>query len=242
MADKIVRVPRAEIVRLLGLSPNVDNVTLQREMDSALARIRTDKAAAAVSAAEQRARAEDRRIVIAAYNEGKITQSRIDFWCSAMQRDRAGNRAVLASLAPGLPPAEKLPVDPDVEHVHGKVLTRLGIAPRPATARPQAVTASSQPPSPNSTMRDSLGLPIPGVPAPVRLVHGRDPATWTRQERDDAVLYALGGRFAAAAAARGIPRPPGSAGYYQPSPNDVSYYDEAAQEWRPNPNYQPRGD
>ncbi|MBZ4609145.1 hypothetical protein GBP66_00230 [Mycobacterium avium subsp. hominissuis] len=91
-------------------------------------------------------------------------------------------------------------------------------------------------------MRDSLGLPIPGVPAPVRLVHGKDPATWTRQERDDAVLYALGGRFAAAAAARGIPRPPGSAGYYQPSPNDVSYYDEAAQEWRPNPNYQPRGD
>ncbi|WP_181022338.1 hypothetical protein [Mycobacterium avium] len=56
------------------------------------------------------------------------------------------------------------------------------------------------------------------------------------------MLYALGGRFAAAAAARGIPRPPGSAGYYQPSPNDVSYYDEAAQEWRPNPNYQPRGD
>ncbi|MCV7100911.1 hypothetical protein H7I01_10995 [Mycobacterium palustre] len=51
----------------------------------------------------------------------------------------------------------------------------------------------------------------------MRLVRGKPPEQWTQQERDDAALYALGPRFAAAAAARGIPRPPGSSGYYQPT-------------------------
>lgn len=53
-----------------------------------------------ISAAERQARADDRRIVIAAHNAGKIPSSRIEFWCEAMQKDRAGNRAIIAALAP----------------------------------------------------------------------------------------------------------------------------------------------
>ncbi|CAG6851138.1 hypothetical protein PICSAR240_03912 [Mycobacterium avium subsp. paratuberculosis] len=238
----MVNVPRAELARLVGVSPDVDDLTLQQAIDSKLAQNEAEKHAHAVSAAEQRARADDRRIVIAAYNEGRIPQSRIDFWCEAMQRDRAGNRAILAALAPGLAPPEKLPTDPQIEHVHAKVLARMGIRPPASAPTSQTVAASSPPPSPGV---DDLGIPIAPLPPPVRIVHGKDPATWSKEERDNALLYGLGPRFAAAAAARGIPRPPGGSGYYQPTgiePYEPVDLGGGQIEWRAKPDYRPRGD
>lgn len=229
-----INVARAEVCELLGVDAGVDDSTLQRALDEALAR---QKARAEVSAAEQRARAEDCSIVLAAYNEGKIPGSRIEFWCAALQNDRASNRAVLASLASGLVPNEQVAVDPDVEKVHAKVMSQLGFAQRQPSGQVAAAAPVSSPPTSSGVMRDSVGLPIPGIPAPVRLVRGKPPEEWTKQERDDAALWALGPAFR-----RGLRPPPGSSGYYYPSPNDVSTYDEASGEWRPKTDYQARGD
>ncbi|AJK78649.1 hypothetical protein [Mycobacterium avium] len=79
----------------------------------------------------------------------------------------------------------------------------------------------------------------------MRIVHGKDPATWSKEERDNALLYGLGPRFAAAAAARGIPRPPGGSGYYQPTgiePYEPVDLGGGQIEWRAKPDYRPRGD
>lgn len=99
------------------------------------------------------------------------------------------------------------------------------------SAAQRRVEASA--PAPPAGPVDMLGIPLPPLAEPVRLVRGKPPERWSRQERDDAALYALGGRFAQAAAARGIPAPPGASGYYIPSPNDPSVYDEKSGEWLP---------
>jgi hypothetical protein len=94
---------RAALAGRLGLPATADDETLLRAIDKMIAAREAGKRAETVSAAEQSARAEDRRIVVAAHKAGKIPASRIEFWCDAMAKDRAGNRYVLASLAPGLP-------------------------------------------------------------------------------------------------------------------------------------------
>jgi hypothetical protein len=86
-------------------------------------------------------------------------------------------------------------------------------------------------------------MPLPQVPTRVRIFKGVDPADWTAQQRSDAALYALGGKFAAGAAARGVPRPPSPDGYYYPSPNDPYEAVETGDgtvEWRAKPNNQAR--
>lgn len=224
----MVSVPRAELARLVGLPAGVDDETLNEAINAALARTQT------VSAAEQRARAEDRAVVLAAVRAGKIHQSRIEFWCAAMKKDRAGNRAVIASLAPGLPHDGRAVVDEELEQIHGQVLGRLGI-----TAEPRTVAAST-PVSQSSGAVDMLGIPIPGIPAPVRIVRGKDPQTWTEQERSNYFLHQLGGHFR-----QGVPPPPGSEGVYFPSPNDTAEYVENGDgtgQWQPRPDYQPRSE
>jgi hypothetical protein len=208
-----ITVPRAQITELLGLPPDVDDETLNREMERAIAHV----GATAVSAAEQRARAEDRRIVIAAVNDGRLTKSRIEFWCDALSRDRTGNRAVLAALAPGLPPAQKV-VDPDAERAERQVLARLGIKPPPQAPSPRPVAASGQA-SPSSPPVDMLGIPlVPQMPEPVRIFKGKDPATWSRQEQSDYFMHKLG-----PAVTRGgqVNRPPREDDWYVPSPHDT---------------------
>lgn len=232
-----VNVPRAELAALVGLSHDVDDETLNAAIANMVGQRQAREAAVARATAEARAearlQAEDRQIVAAAINSGKINSSRAQFWVDALKRERPGNRAIIASLASGLPPAEKVAADADLERVHDGVMARLGLPAGKPAGSARTVAASQHPaPLPPTPMVDSLGIPIPGVPAPVRLVRGKDPAHFTSEERDNGLLYALGGQFAAAAAARGIPRAPGAAGYYQPSPNDHSYYDEAAGEWR----------
>jgi hypothetical protein len=222
-----ITVPRAQITELLGLPSDVDDETLNREMEKAIARV----GATAVSAAEQRARAEDRRIVIAAVNDGRLTKSRIEFWCEALQKDRTGNWEVLASLAPGLPPAEKIVADEEVERAHNKVLARLGIKPPPRAKSPRTVEGSGQAPD-RGLMLDSVGLPIPGVPAPVTISRGKDPSTWTPQQRSDYFMHRLGGKFTL-----GVNRPPRADDViYQPSPDDPYEWigdGDGQGEWRP---------
>lgn len=241
-----ISVPRHEVVRLLGLSPGVDDATLQRELAAQLAEIERAQQAQRISAAERTARAEDRRVVLAAYNEGKIAGNRIEFWCGALQRDREGNRAVLAALAPGLPPDRKLPVDPEAEQVHRNILRRLGVQ-EPAR---QVQAAADEQPSPyqravrnsdkfadsSSVKRDDLGFPIPDFPRPQLVSRGKPIEEWTEQEKADALQRQLGQRFHP-----GTKPPPKGDVYYLPSPNDPFEFDESTGQWRSKPNYKARG-
>ena len=63
----MIQVPRAEIIELLGLSPDVDNATLQAAMEAAIARGKQHEVTAAQASREQQLRAEDRRLVNAAF-------------------------------------------------------------------------------------------------------------------------------------------------------------------------------
>jgi hypothetical protein len=159
---------------------------------------RAQEVAAAERAAERGARAEDRRIVFAAVNDGRIPEHRVDFYIEAMLKDREGVRGILAVLAQPSTPPRKRVVD-----------ARAGSALQRATG----VVATDT--TPQDEIVDSLGLPIPGVPAPVRIQRGKPREQWTKQEVDDAALWALGPKFR-----NGLKPPPGSDTVYQPSPND----------------------
>lgn len=241
MAENVVHVPRDEVVRLLGLAPDVDEETLQRELAAQLAAIEADKEARRVSAAEQLARAEDRRIVICAVNDGRLTANKIEFWCDALQRDREGNRAILASLAPGLRPTEQLVVDAEVEATHRRVLERLGI-----TAPPRPVAASEQLTPYQRAVRNADGfgqrsgetLPDPfakpDIPAPIRISRGKPVSEWTDREISDAMQRRLGPAFHP-----GTKPPPKGDKWFQPDPNQPYVFDEATGQWQENPNYRP---
>lgn len=242
----MVDVPRAEVLRLLGLPADSDDATMQAELDRQLDQIERDLDRQRVSAAERLARAEDRRIVHAAVNDGRLTPGKVEFWCEALQRDRDRNRQVLAALAPGLPPDRKLPVDPEAEQVHRNILRRLGVQ-EPAR---QVQAAADEQPSPyqravrnsdkfadsSSVKRDDLGFPIPDFPRPQLVSRGKPIEEWTEQEKADAVQRQLGQRFHP-----GTKPPPKGDVYYLPSPNDPFEFDESTGQWRSKPNYKARG-
>jgi hypothetical protein len=224
MGDKTA-VPRAELVALLGLSPETGDDELQRELADKLAAIK----AAKVDAAEQRARAEDRGLVLAAHNDGRVHRDRVEFWCDALRRDRDANRAVLAALAPGPRPSRPLPVDADMERVHARIMK--GVTKTASTA--SGVQAAAANPAP----RDDIGAPIPPMPAPVRISRGKAPGDWTYEERARYLLHKLGPRFS-----QGVPPPPPGDRYYIPSPTDpyewVENADGTGGEFRAKRRYQ----
>jgi hypothetical protein len=235
MAKKVT-VPRAEVARLLGLPEDVDDATLQAEMEAAVDRIAAAKQAELVSAAEQRARLEDRTLVLAAVNDGRLPANRVQFWCDALTRDREGNREIIASLVPGFRPANPI-ADPDIAYASEGVksaLGRLGFtpAPRPVAAGPNPLPSSTMP---AGVPVDSVGLPLPQVPPPVVYKRGTPVEEWTPRQREDALLRRLGQKFWPTTQA-----PPRGDSVYYPSPNDHSYFDETAGEWRPKPNNQAR--
>lgn len=86
-----INVPRVKIVELLGLSPDVDDATLVAALNKAIAQQQAKNA-------EKQLEAEDRRIVMAAINDGKIGPNRREFWMGALKSNRADNRSILASL------------------------------------------------------------------------------------------------------------------------------------------------
>ena len=238
MPEKKIMVPRDELLRLLGL-PQDSAMSDAELVERAQRRAAELAGERSVAAAEQRACAEDRQIVLAAYNEGKITQGRIEFWCDALQKDRAGNRSVLAALAPGLPPGEKLAAD--LERTHRQVMARLGIQqPQPSGQQPPpTVAAAARVPYPHDpSVRapvDGLGNPIPGIPPPVRISRGKPESEWTPEDRSNWFMHRLGGRFA-----KGVPRPPRRDVWYQPTGQQPYEFDEASGAWRAKPDYRPR--
>jgi len=181
---------------------------------------------------------DDGRLVAAAANDGRISVDNVPQWMMAMKADRAGTRKTLASLTSvraALFPGSG--ADPELEKIHGQVMARLGVASPPGAKpvpRPVAASASPVADARERAILDGMGLPIARVPDPVRLVEGKDPATWTQKERADADLWRLGPAFRA-----GLQPPPGTARIFQPSPNDHSIFVEG-EGWQPNPNYQPR--
>jgi len=234
MAEKKTVVPRVELVGLLGLPPDVSDEELQRELAAQLAAIKAAKEAQQVSAAEQRARAEDRGLVLAAHNDGRVHRDRVEFWCDALSRDREANRALLASLAPGPLPSQPLPGDPGVAAVHAKIVGRVA---KPATAAPPQPLAAAAPPSTAPAPTDGLGLPVPAVPPPVCIARGKNPQEWTYEERSNFFLHQLGPRLS-----QGVPPPPPTDYYYQPSPNDHFEWVKTGGngEFRPKSRYQAR--
>ena len=168
---------------------------------------------------------EDARLVAAAANSGRISVDNVPQWMMAMKADRAGTRRTLASLAPVWADMRRAAgVDPEVEAVHSNVMGRLGLStgkPRPARTV-QAASGFGRQPS------EVLPAPYaqPDVPAPVRIRRGTDPAEWTERQRQDFALRQLGQKFWP-----GTKPPPAQDVWYQPSPNDVSRYDEATGQW-----------
>jgi hypothetical protein len=220
-----MEVPRAEVVELLGLPADVSDEDLGRALTQAL---ESAGQAALVSAAEAKARAEDRSIVTAAVNEGRLPATRIAFWLDALSRDRAGCRQVIASLAPGIPPAVKIE-DPDVEHARQGVMAALGRA--GVKEPPRQVAAAAAPLPAPGVVVDSIAGSLSQIPPPVRFTSGKPPETWSKRERDDAFIHAAFPMLRGA-----VPKPPGGEGVYLPSPNqprlpvqlpngDVEWYD-----------------
>jgi hypothetical protein len=190
-----ISLPRAEVTLVLGIPADSDDATLLRALDV------FESKNCKVSAAEQQARAEDRRLVIAAVNDGRLTEKSIDLWCGAMEKDRAANRAVLASLAPGLPPEKRLVVDPELEHAYNRVMSPFG-------GRPPVVAASSPAPGVVRSVPDRQAWARPNaVSAPIPegavITGGRPPWEWTEAEVQNAALWHQGLRGV------GIDPPPG---------------------------------
>jgi hypothetical protein len=179
----------------------------------------------------------DARLIADAANRGKISVDNLPEWILAMRADPAGTRATIAKLAPFQPR-----VSDAASVVYASVgvedaLRSMGLnAPRGSVSAAPALPAAPGSAVPQ-LQYDSAGLPVPPIPAPVRLVSGKDPEAWSKTERDNALLREMfpGLRDR-------IPPAPGGAGYYQPTPNQRALpvqLENGDVEWVPNPNYRP---
>jgi hypothetical protein len=211
--DDMVRVSTAELAELLGLAADTPEDVLLRKFYEGAAALAAQEEAQAVAAAEAAACAEDRRIVNAAYNAGKFPASRVEFWTDALKRDRERNRALVASLAPGLVPVEKIAANSDLEAIHARVMRQAGVP-----IRPRTVAASGDPQADlrERAVLDSRGLPVAQTPPPVLLRKGTNVEDYTQEQHFDRFMNMLGGQFKASAR----PLPQGDS-WYLPSPNDT---------------------
>jgi hypothetical protein len=180
-----------------------------------------------------------RNIAVSAANEGRIPANRIEFWTNALIRDPS-KRELLESIEPAAPqPRSVAAAQGSVQDAESKIfatMNRLGMnvtAPPPAPAKVAAAAAQASVPV------DKWGAPTRRIPEPVRMVHGKDPRTWTKRERDDALIYRTIPRL------RGVvPPPPGGEGIFYPSPNDPYEWVETGDgqgEFRPKPEFRGSG-
>lgn len=218
-----VNVPRAELARLVGVSPDVDDATLHAAIEKTIAAQKARETAAARSGMEQRLEAEDRRIVAAAINDGRLSPGSRERWLKALKTNRGANRSVLASLAPGLRPTEKVVADQELEQLYGHVMAQMGFQPAAVSPPARSVAASSQPVPSSGQSVDMLGLPVSPAPDPVRISRGTPPEQWTRKQQSDYLQRQLGPRFWP-----GTEPPPAADQWYWPSPDDVAEYVETA--------------
>jgi hypothetical protein len=221
----MIEVPRAEVAKLVGLPADATDEELQKAMAEVAASQKAREAESVAAAAEAREAAQDRRIVAAAVADGRLPASRAEFWCAALKNgNREANRAVVASLAPGLRPAERVAAETEMDRVHNKVMAQLGVVP---TNPLRSVAASGDPHADlrERAVLDVFGLPVAQTPAPVLIERGVDPADWTPKQAQDAMLRRLGPRFHP-----GTQAPPKGDVWFQPSPNDVVEFKDG--EWR----------
>jgi hypothetical protein len=214
------------LAALVGMDPSDGLDAIVGKMNEIIAGHKSVKQREQDAKHERRLQDEDKRIVAAAINDGRVAREGKQAWVQALATDRAANRAMLASLASGIPPAEHVVVDEGIERVHNQVLARLGIKPPPRPSSPGTVAAAAPQWSP-SPVYDDLGLPIADqFPTPVLLSRGKPYSEWTAQEKQDAMSRRLGPRFSA-----GLPPQPAGDKWYFPSPNDASEFVDG--EWRP---------
>jgi hypothetical protein len=203
-----IAVPRAELIELLGLAPDVDDATLQKAMTETAARQEAKQRAAA----ERPLKEADKGLVAAAIKAGKISASHRKVWLDSLGTDRQGTQRVIASLPTPPRLTSSGAADPELERVHNQVMASLGF-----TGKGVAANASPH----QSDFGRVVGKPElpPGIPAPVRLVRGKPPEQWSQREKDDALQRQLGPAFWP-----GTKPAPGGDGWYFPSPNDHSEF------------------
>lgn len=241
---------RKEIAELVGLSPDASDETIRVAIAEKLASQRSheDK-----SRRERALAIEDQRLVAAAIADGRVVASRAEHWRHVLATDRDANRALLASLAPGLPPSQR---DIPASQAHSpkaeldRILANLGFPASSQIARPSAVYASAQSPAPASrpspvragapasqmtpaprTSRDLI--PNDFVPDPVLIRRGKPSHERTQREISDECMRRLSPRTAV-----GLPPPPPEDVWYWPSPNDHFRWNEETQQFEAKPNSQ----
>jgi hypothetical protein len=96
--SELVSVALADLARLVGVDPDSDRSTVESAMQLLIS-------AHQARQSEARLRIEDRALVDAAVNDGRISADSATFWCEALKQDRCGNRPLLASLIPSQPAA-----------------------------------------------------------------------------------------------------------------------------------------
>lgn len=150
----------AEMARLVGVDPSSDWETIKAAADKLLAEDAAKRDAESRSQAEKVLEAEDRRLVAAAVNDGRLTANSAQRWREALKRDRPANRLVLASLAPGLRADGRLGAAPDsdLEDVYKRLMA-------PWLGHQTTVVAASQsqpPPTRHTPSRPSNSAEMPG--------------------------------------------------------------------------------
>jgi hypothetical protein len=177
----------------------------------------------------------DARLIADAANRGKISVDNVPEWIMAMRADPASTRATIAKLAPWRPR-----VSDAATVAYGSVgieqtLHRMGVnAPR------GSVSAAAAPLPAPGVVTDSIGGTMSTIPAPVRIVRGKDPMTWTDAEKNNSTVRQMfpGLRHL-------LPPDPGSAGTYLPTLSQPSLpvqQPDGSVAWVPNPNYQNMAD
>lgn len=143
-----VTVPVSEVAELLGLPPDTDKNTVERELAAYTENLKTAARA-------------DGRAVAAAIVDGRIPESRGPFWLNALAKDPSGNaHSLLASLAPITRPGGasdlKPAVDAETETVFAKITGQQApLPPAPhQIAKRRTVSASVDDPGAITVVRE----------------------------------------------------------------------------------------
>jgi len=249
VADKYVQVSQAELDKIaadIGLPAGSSMEAMLARAAELRGIAEAQKSAQKVAASQQQLVYQDKRLVNAAINDGRLTLASQQFWVDALGRDRAANRALLASLAPGLPPAHRIAEDESLETTHNAVMGRLGLAAAPDRRQVAASVpiTSAHPPTPPPAPRrtdaetDEWGFPVRRIPDLVLTQRGKPVSEYTHDDHYAVFAEGLGLAFR-----RGAPPVPKQDAYYQGGLNDLTRpvigADGVATHFEANPNYMP---
>lgn len=180
---EMVTVTHEELAELLGVPASTSPARLARLLDKKTAEIDIR--------AEQRRVRKDGKLVEAAIADGRLSEGSRNQWVSALAGDRTNNRALLASLSPGLPPDVRLNQvrrqAQELDDIHDQVLASFGIVRR----NDGQVTAAAAAQSNWSAAPDAGTAGLPGL----RGWRGKPREQWTDSEVSDDMMRQLGPMF-----------------------------------------------